>query len=43
VPRGCMAMQCSTAGVCQDGTPCGYTEFSSGKVVSLPTVEFDPQ
>jgi hypothetical protein len=44
VPRGCMAMQCSTAGVCQDGTPCGYTEFSSGtKVDPLPTVEFDPQ
>ena len=46
VPRGCMAAQCSTAGVCQDGTPCGYTEFSSGtKVDSLPTLqlEFDPE
>jgi hypothetical protein len=44
VPRGCPRTQCSTAGTCQDGTPCGYTEFSAGAIVSpLPTLEFDPQ
>jgi hypothetical protein len=44
VPRGCTADLCSVDGVCQDGTPCGYTEFSARTVVNpLPTLEFDPQ
>lgn len=44
VPRGCTASLCSTDGTCQDGTPCGYTEFSARKIVNpLPTLEFDPQ
>lgn len=44
VPRGCAANQCSTEGVCQDGTPCGYTEFSARRVVvPLPTLEFAPR
>jgi hypothetical protein len=44
VPRGCLKTQCSAAGVCADGTPCGYTEFSSQERHDpLPTLEFDPQ
>jgi hypothetical protein len=44
VPRGCMANLCSVDGACQDGTPCGYTEFSARRIVSpLPTLELDPR
>jgi hypothetical protein len=43
-PRGCKATLCSADGVCQDGTPCGYTQFSSFTAqVPLPAVEFDPR
>ena len=43
-PRGCPDNLCSTGGVCQDGTPCGYTQVSSRTVLNpLPAVEFDPQ
>ena len=43
-PRGCPANLCSADGTCQDGTPCGYTEFSARKIVNpLPTLEFDPR
>ena len=43
-PRGCTANLCSAEGVCQDGTPCGYTEFSSRRTISpLPALEFDPR
>lgn len=43
-PRGCAANLCSADGVCQDGTPCGYTEFSSRRTLSpLPALEFDPR
>jgi hypothetical protein len=42
VPRGCRT-GCSADGVCPDGTPCGYTQFSSFTAqVPLPTLEFDP-
>jgi len=42
-PRGCMAM-CSAAGVCPDGTPCGYTQYSAMMAqMPFPTLEFDPQ
>jgi hypothetical protein len=44
VPRGCTADLCSIDGTCQDGTPCGYTEFPARRIVNpLPTLEFDPQ
>jgi hypothetical protein len=44
VPRGCTDDLCSADGTCRDGTPCGYTQFSSGsRVDPLPTVEFDPR
>jgi hypothetical protein len=43
-PRGCKATSCSADGVCQDGTPCGYTQFSSFTAqVPLPALEFDPR
>ena len=43
-PRGCLANLCTIEGTCQDGTACGYTEFSAGKsLVPFPTLEFDPQ
>src|SRR5439155_16061331 len=43
-PRACAADLCSPEGTCQDGSPCGYTEFSAGMIVDpLPTLEFDPQ
>jgi hypothetical protein len=42
--QGCMRDLCSTEGTCEDGTPCGYTEFSAGELVApFPTLEFDPQ
>lgn len=44
VPRGCKADLCSPEGTCQDGSPCGYNQFSAGTIVDpLPTLEFDPQ
>lgn len=44
VPRGCTANLCSVDGVCEDGAPCGYTEFPARRIVSpLPTLEFDPR
>jgi hypothetical protein len=42
--RGCMRDLCSIEGTCDDGTACGYTEFSAGELVApFPTLEFDPQ
>ena len=45
VARGCTKELCSMEGACPDGTPCGYTEYSSGRVVDpFPTaLELDPQ
>jgi hypothetical protein len=44
VPRGCIASACSVDGTCQDGRPCGYTEFPARRIVEpLPTLEFDPR
>jgi hypothetical protein len=41
---GCMRDLCAVDGTCQDGVPCGYTEFSSrANVAPFPTLEFDPQ
>jgi hypothetical protein len=42
-PRGCPASACSPEGTCGDGTPCGYTEFSSQARVMLPALELRPQ
>lgn len=44
-PRGCTDDQCSTDGTCNDGTPCGYTEYSAQHVLSpFPTsLELDPR
>lgn len=42
-PRACKSDLCSPEGTCQDGTACGYTEFSPGRILpSFPTLEFDP-
>lgn len=44
VARGCKTPMCSMDGVCQDGAPCGYTEFPARTIVDpLPTLEFDPR
>jgi hypothetical protein len=41
---GCARNLCSPEGTCQDGRPCGYTEFTTGQAVApFPTLEFDPQ
>ncbi|HSR97429.1 MAG TPA: hypothetical protein VLM79_10285 [Kofleriaceae bacterium] len=43
-PRGCAADLCSSEGTCQDGRPCGYTQFSAVEIVDpLPNVELDPE
>jgi hypothetical protein len=45
VPRGCRTPMCMIDGTCQDGAPCGYTEFPARRIIvgPLPTLEFDPQ
>jgi hypothetical protein len=41
---GCARSLCSLEGTCQNGKPCGYTEFTTGEAVApFPTLEFDPQ
>jgi len=40
---GCPAGECSADGRCGDGTPCGYTQFSSQSSVTLPNLELVPR
>jgi hypothetical protein len=40
---GCIPSECSTLGLCNDGSPCNYTQYSHGAVHNpLPTLEFRP-
>ncbi len=43
--KGCAAASCTSEGLCADGiTPCGYTEFSSRRIVEpFPVVELRPR
>jgi hypothetical protein len=43
-PKGCDASECSEAGLCENGEPCGYTEYSARETLpALPALEFVPQ
>jgi hypothetical protein len=41
-PRNCPASECNDQGMCEDGSPCNYTEVASSEIRSLDTVQFDP-
>lgn len=40
-PRNCPATQCSDAGLCEDGSPCNYTEVASSEIRDLDTIQFE--
>lgn len=42
-PRGCTADQCNTSGLCEDDSPCNYTEVAATTIRPLNTIEFTAQ
>ncbi len=43
-PKGCPASMCDEAGRCEDGSACGYTQYSAFQTHdALPVLEFIPQ
>ncbi len=40
-PRNCPASQCSDDGLCEDGSPCNYTEVASSEIRNLDTIQFE--